>query len=107
MIACGIFLPTSISDEIPDARFRTVFDSLNVFHGADIDGRAKHTCMRTPFLSIAGFIGLKNAHELLTHAQLGLTCLEGGHEIINGVSTMASGVAATRSKKLHFINWLN
>ena len=25
----------------------------------------------------------------------------------NGVSAMASGVAATRLKKLHFINWLN
>ena len=25
----------------------------------------------------------------------------------DGVSTMASGVAATRSKKLHFMNWLN
>ena len=25
----------------------------------------------------------------------------------NEVSTMASGVAATRLKKLHFINWLN
>ena len=45
--------------------------------GADIDGRAKHAHVRTPFLIIAGFIGLENAHELLTHAQLGLTCLEG------------------------------
>ena len=25
----------------------------------------------------------------------------------NGVLTMASGVATTRLKKLHFINWLN
>ena len=25
----------------------------------------------------------------------------------NGVPTMASGVAATRLKKLHFTNWLN
>ena len=63
-------------------RFRTVFDSLNIFHRADVDGRTKHTHMRTPFWIIASLVGLEKTHKLLTHAQLGLTCLEGRHEII-------------------------
>ena len=40
-------LPTAELHEIPNARFCTVCDRLNIFHRADVDGRVKHAFQLT------------------------------------------------------------